>query len=295
MSAGRAANWLTRPESFAVRMSFTAGEYLFRQDIHASRRASVDSENSFAWISDLRSLGVPNEGESWPGRAGGWSGFAGRDRVDRQLARLRPGRPDHPRLGVTGPLFGYSDTWQLVINTGTTIVTFLMVFLIQRSQNKDSHAVHLKLNELVAAVHGASNRLINVEDLSEDEVEFLRGNFQSWWNLAKRDEDLQPSHSIEEAEADHERKKGSRRRRGKCRRKRRAEAPKIGAPDPDAKKRPGLARRGWLIRGRSPAAAEQVDLAPGAGRPPCVRVDRGYRCCGRCRRQRLTFMTLCGG
>src|ERR1051325_2332377 len=65
--------------------------------------------------------------------------------------------------GVTGPLFGFSDTWQLVINTGTTIVTFLMVFLIQRSQNKDSQALHLKLNEIVAALEGASNRLINVE------------------------------------------------------------------------------------------------------------------------------------
>jgi len=68
---------------------------------------------------------------------------------------------------VTGPIFHYSDTWQLVINTGTTIVTFLMVFLIQRSQNKDALAVHLKLNEIVAAIHGASNRLIDVEDLNE--------------------------------------------------------------------------------------------------------------------------------
>src|SRR3954447_9619809 len=71
---------------------------------------------------------------------------------------------------ATGPLFNYSDTWQLIINTGTTIVTFLMVFLIQRSQNKDSLAIQLKLNEIVAALEGASNRLINVEDLSEDEV-----------------------------------------------------------------------------------------------------------------------------
>src|SRR4051812_40225356 len=67
-----------------------------------------------------------------------------------------------------GPFCHYSDTWQLVINTGTTIVTFLMVFLIQRAQNKDSLAIHMKLNELVAAVGGASNRLISVEDLSED-------------------------------------------------------------------------------------------------------------------------------
>ena len=72
---------------------------------------------------------------------------------------------------VTGPLFDYSDTWQLVINTGTTIVTFLMVFLIQRSQNKDSLAIQLKLNELVAAMAGASNRLIDCEDLNEEELQ----------------------------------------------------------------------------------------------------------------------------
>src|SRR5438067_2326043 len=69
---------------------------------------------------------------------------------------------------ATGPIFKFSDTWQLVINTGTTIVTFLMVFLIQRQQNKDSLAIHLKLNEVLAALEGASNRLINVEDLTEE-------------------------------------------------------------------------------------------------------------------------------
>ena len=74
---------------------------------------------------------------------------------------------------LTGPVFRYSDTWQLVINTGTTIITFLMVFLIQRCQNKDSLAIHLKLNELVAAVDGASNRLIEVESLSEEELHVL--------------------------------------------------------------------------------------------------------------------------
>jgi low affinity Fe/Cu permease len=109
--------------------------------------------------------------------------------------------------GVTGRFFDYSDTWQLVINTGTTIVTFLMVFLIQRSQNKDAHAVHLKLNELVAAVHGASNRLINVEDLSEHEVELLRRHFGELAELAKRDEDLTASHSVEEASHRHRRKR----------------------------------------------------------------------------------------
>ena len=85
------------------------------------------------------------------------------DMLGRQHARVRACVRHHHRLGATGPVFGYSDTWQLVINTGTTIVTFLMVFLIQRSQNKDSLAIHLKLNELVAAVNGASNRLIEVE------------------------------------------------------------------------------------------------------------------------------------
>jgi low affinity Fe/Cu permease len=77
--------------------------------------------------------------------------------------------------GLTGPIFHFSDTWQLIVNTGTTIVTFLMVFLIQRSQNKDALAIHLKLNEIVAALQGASNRLVNVEDLTEDEVRLLPG------------------------------------------------------------------------------------------------------------------------
>jgi low affinity Fe/Cu permease len=74
---------------------------------------------------------------------------------------------------MTGPIFHFSDTWQLVINTGTTIVTFLMVFLIQHAQNRDMKAVHFKLNELVAAVGRASNQLIDAEDLSEDELEAL--------------------------------------------------------------------------------------------------------------------------
>src|SRR3954451_16640116 len=91
---------------------------------------------------------------------------------------------------LTGPLFGFSDTWQLVINTGTTIITFLMVFLIQRSQNKDSHAIHLKLNELVAALKGASNRLINVEGLSEEEIKALHEHYCALVELAKADRKL---------------------------------------------------------------------------------------------------------
>src|ERR1700752_4247909 len=98
----------------------------------------------------------------------------------------------------TGPLFHYSDTWQLVINTGTTIVTFLMVFLIQRSQNKDALAVHLKLNEIVAAVHGASNRLIDVEDLNERELVKLHQFYKRLAQMAKRDDDLGQSHSVDE-------------------------------------------------------------------------------------------------
>jgi low affinity Fe/Cu permease len=105
--------------------------------------------------------------------------------------------------GITGPVFGFSDTWQLVINTGTTVVTFLMVFLIQRSQNKDSRAVHLKLNEIVAALHGASNRLINVEDLTETEIRLLHEHYQRLVTMAKRDVSLTESHSVEEAEERH--------------------------------------------------------------------------------------------
>jgi low affinity Fe/Cu permease len=105
---------------------------------------------------------------------------------------------------VTGPIFGFSDTWQLVINTGTTIVTFLMVFLIQRAQNKDSLAIQLKLNEIVAAVRGASNRLINIEDLSEADVCTLHEHYQKLCELAKLERDLTESHSIEEAERRHQ-------------------------------------------------------------------------------------------
>ena len=110
----------------------------------------------------------------------------------------------------TGPLFGYSDTWQLVINTGTTIVTFLMVFLIQRSQNKDSLAVHLKLNELVAAVLGASNRLIDIEDLTEQELEVLHRHYTQLAAMAKKEATLTKSHSVEEAQARHALKLGTR-------------------------------------------------------------------------------------
>ena len=104
---------------------------------------------------------------------------------------------------ATGPLFHYSNTWQLVINTGTTIVTFLMVFLIQRAQNKDALAIHLKLNEIVAALEGASNRLIDVEDLSEPEIDALRQYYKRLFELARKDDVLTTTHSIEEAATRH--------------------------------------------------------------------------------------------
>ncbi len=87
---------------------------------------------------------------------------------------------------ATGPFFGYSQTWQLVINTGTTIVTFLMVFVIQHAQNKEMRAVQLKLNELIAAIEGASNRLIDVEDLTDRELQQLYGRFQHLAQSAQR-------------------------------------------------------------------------------------------------------------
>jgi|SRR5688572_24624265 len=80
---------------------------------------------------------------------------------------------------VTGPLFNFSDTWQLVINTGTTIVTFLIVFLIQNTQNRDSKAVHLKLDELVRAIAGARNELVDVEAMPDEELERLREEFHN--------------------------------------------------------------------------------------------------------------------
>lgn len=101
---------------------------------------------------------------------------------------------------LTGPLFNYSETWQLIINTGTTIITFLMVFLIQKAQNKDSLAIQLKLNELVASHEFASNRLVDIEDMTEQEMETIKKYYMHLARLAQQDESLQSSHSIEEAE-----------------------------------------------------------------------------------------------
>lgn len=107
---------------------------------------------------------------------------------------------------VTGPLFQYSTTWQLIINTGTTIITFLMVFLIQKSQNKDSKAVHLKLNELIAAMQGASNRMVNIEDLTEKELDQLHRFYVRLSILAKQEDQLGCTHSIDAADDNHQSK-----------------------------------------------------------------------------------------
>jgi low affinity Fe/Cu permease len=108
--------------------------------------------------------------------------------------------------GVTGPVFHFSDTWQLVINTGTTIITFLMVFIIQQSQNKDSLAIQLKLNELIACESRASNRLIDVEDLTQEELEVLKKFYIRLSELAAKDKDLFSSHSVDEATGQHKQK-----------------------------------------------------------------------------------------
>jgi low affinity Fe/Cu permease len=90
---------------------------------------------------------------------------------------------------ATGPMFGYSDTWQLVINTGTTIVTFLMVFLIQNTQNRDAMAVQVKLAELIIAVEGAHNKLANCEELSEEELEQLHESYREQASIARQELD----------------------------------------------------------------------------------------------------------
>jgi low affinity Fe/Cu permease len=99
---------------------------------------------------------------------------------------------------VTGPVFHYSDVWQLAINTGTTIVTFLMVFLIQKTQNKDALAIQVKLNELVAANQMASNRIVSVEDLSEEELERLNAYYTRLAEITKREKNPKTSRSIED-------------------------------------------------------------------------------------------------
>ena len=90
---------------------------------------------------------------------------------------------------VTGPVFGFSDTWQLVINTGTTIITFLMVFLIQNTQNRDTQAIQIKLDELIRATKGAHNALLDLEELSERELEAFRGKYGALAAAARKSRD----------------------------------------------------------------------------------------------------------
>lgn len=109
--------------------------------------------------------------------------------------------------GITGPVFNYSDTWQLVINTGTTIVTFLMVFLIQKSQNKDSKATQLKLNELLASHRKANNQMVNIEGFTEEELDVLHKFYERLAQRAEQEADIHNSHSIDAAEELHKAKK----------------------------------------------------------------------------------------
>src|SRR5688500_11284619 len=98
--------------------------------------------------------------------------------------------------GVTGAMFRFSNNWYLVINTGTTIITFLMVFVIQQSQNKDTMAVQLKLNELIASSNTASNRLIDVEDITAEDLETLKKFYIKLSQLAEKEIDIHATHSI---------------------------------------------------------------------------------------------------
>jgi low affinity Fe/Cu permease len=88
--------------------------------------------------------------------------------------------------GVTGPMFGFSDTWQLVINTGTTIVTFLMVFLIQNTQNRDTAAMHIKLDELICTIEGAHNALLDLEELDDCDIERIRRDYEGLAEVARK-------------------------------------------------------------------------------------------------------------
>jgi low affinity Fe/Cu permease len=112
---------------------------------------------------------------------------------------------------ISGIFFNFSDTWQLIINTATTIVTFLMVFLIQKTQNKDALAIQLKLNELVAASERASNRMVNIEDMTEEELRVLQKYYGRMASLAQKESDIHKSHSIDQAEKKQREKAGKNR------------------------------------------------------------------------------------
>ena len=107
---------------------------------------------------------------------------------------------------VSGPLFGFSETWQLVINTGTTIITFLMVFLIQKSQNKDSLAIQLKLNELVASNAESSNRLVDIESMTEEEMLVVQKYYHKLSELSEKEGTVHSTHSLSQAKENHEEK-----------------------------------------------------------------------------------------
>ena len=108
---------------------------------------------------------------------------------------------------LSGPFFDFSEVWQLIINTSTTIITFLMVFVIQKAQNKESLSIQLKLNELVASNEIASNRLVAVEDLTEEEMKVLKKFYSKLAQMSQQENKITQSHSIEEAEQFHESKK----------------------------------------------------------------------------------------
>jgi low affinity Fe/Cu permease len=128
-----------------------------------------------------------NRSSSANGASSGWQKIQDRFSAFAQTTSRITGRPATFLLAVlvvvvwaaTGPLFGFSDTWQLVINTGTTIVTFLMVFLIQNTQNRDTLAIQLKLGELILAMKGVSNKFATIEDLSDEELEALHEQCRS--------------------------------------------------------------------------------------------------------------------
>lgn len=107
---------------------------------------------------------------------------------------------------ISGPFFHYSETWQLIINTGTTIITFLMVFLIQKAQNKDSKAIQIKLNELIAASKEASNRIVDIEDITEEELDKIHAYYEKLAHEAEKDENICSSHSIQNAVENEEQK-----------------------------------------------------------------------------------------
>jgi low affinity Fe/Cu permease len=146
---------------------------------------------------------VEKRGEAFSTHATRWAGSTA-----VQLAALSV----FPLWLISGMFFGLEKSWHLVFEPLTAFVPFLMVFLIQRSQNKDSMAVQLKLNELVAAIEGASNRLIDVEDLSEDELKTIHEHYQGLADMAKKEMELGRSHSIEEAQQRHSLKLKAQRR-----------------------------------------------------------------------------------